>query len=68
MVSKKIWNPSKNYQNCLFEIKIGIQIDLNMLNSMVIFIFFVLEEKHSFWAKLGKKSKWYISDKTWSLE
>ena len=44
-------------QNSLFKMKVGIQANSNMLNSMVKFTFPDLDRKISFWSKCGRKNK-----------
>ena len=39
-------------QNCLFKVKFNNNTNSNMQNSIVMFILFVLEWKHPFWANL----------------
>ena len=47
----------QKYQNCLFEMKFGIQTNSNMLNLMVMFTFCILDQKYPFWADLVQKIK-----------
>ena len=51
----QIW--SKKSQNCQFKLKCGTHTNLNMWNSMALFIFSVLDRKHPFWANLVQKIK-----------
>ena len=38
-----------------FKLKFGTQTNSNMQNSMVVFTFFILDWKHTFWANLVQK-------------
>ena len=42
--------------------KLGTKINSNMLNLMVMFIFYVFNWKYPFWANLGKS---FVEDETW---
>ena len=50
---------SKN-QNCQFELKFGSWTNLNMQNSMVIFTFFVLDQKNLPGQILSKNPKLFV--------
>ena len=47
----------QKYPNCLFKMKLGICTNSIMLNSMVMFTFYVLDRKYTFWAYLVHKIK-----------
>ena len=51
----QIWS-KKNNQNCQFKLKFGTYTNSNMQNPLV-FLFSVLDGKHSFWANLVQKIK-----------
>ena len=44
-------------QNCQFKLRFGTMTSTNMQNSMVMFTFFILDQKYPFWAKLVQKFK-----------
>ena len=44
-------------QNCLFKIKLGAEANSNMLNSVVMFRFSLLDQKYPFWTNLIQKGK-----------
>ena len=44
-------------QNCQFKLIFGTYTNSNMQNSMTLFIFSVLDRKHSLWANLVQKIK-----------
>ena len=44
-------------QNCQFKLKFGTLTNLNMQNSVVVFTFSILDQKHTFWANLVQKIK-----------
>ena len=52
-------------QNCHFKLKIGTYNNSNMLNSMVMYIFFVFDQKYPFGANLVRKVK--IISWSWNL-
>ena len=52
-------------QNCQFKLKFGMQTDLNMQSSMVVFIFSDLDWKHPFWVNLVQKVN--IASLSWNL-
>ena len=49
-----LWANLKN-QNCQFKLQFGVLTNSNMLNSMVVFTFAVLDQKYPFWANLVQK-------------
>ena len=51
----QIWSKKKN-QNCQIKLKFGTYTNSNMQNPLV-FLFSVLDGKHSFWANLVQKIK-----------
>ena len=54
----RFWaNLDKKSQNCRFKLKFGAKSNSNMQNSMVIVAFYVLDQKHTFWANLVQKIK-----------
>ena len=57
-------NWSKN-QNCQIKLKFGTQTNSNMENSMVVFTFSGLNQKHFFWVNLVQKIK--IVSLSWIL-
>ena len=55
-------------ENCLFKMKFGTKINLNMLSSMMMFIFLIWTEKYPFRPNSSKKPKLSIADETWHLD
>ena len=49
-------------QNCYFKLKFGIEINLNVENSVVMVTFSALFQKYPFWANLAQKVKIVISN------
>ena len=47
-------------QGCLFKMKFEIQTNLNMMNSMIVFIFFYFQLKISFLSKPGLKNQNFL--------
>ena len=52
-------------KNCQFRLKFGTSANLNLQNSMVVFIFSVFDGKHPFWANVVQKIK--IVSLRWNL-
>ena len=52
-------------QNCQFKLKFGMETDLNMQSSVVVFIFSDLDWKYFFWANLVQKIK--IATLSWNM-
>ena len=48
---------SPNNQNFQFELKVSTQTNLNMKNSMVMFIFSVFDQKYLFWETFVLKNQ-----------
>ena len=54
-LSEQIW--SKKSRLFVLEMELGIYSNLIMLNSIVIFTFFISDRRYSFWASLAQKFK-----------
>ena len=57
VVSYREYKFGPKYQNCQLKLKLGAQSNLNMQNSMVVFTFSVLEQKHLFLGKFSPKNR-----------
>ena len=44
-------------ENCQLKLKFGYYTNSNMQNSIMVFTFYVLEQKYSFWANLVQKNQ-----------
>ena len=57
-------------QNCQFKLKFGTQTNLNMQDSVIMFVFFVFDQKYPFMRKLvcSKKSKLFVETEIQNID